>query len=281
MAVIMTTVVRARIMSALFLLLLLLLSSLTLSALAQTACNTALSPFVLPNVNTTQKLAIVSPPEGAEVFDTTQNALSVYNGTVWQMLNPSFPDGLTISSTTAALVPPAMTTTQKTAITSPSQGAVVFDSTQGALNVYSGTTWQSLGPPMVYIGTYTLGSSISMSDNGQVAVFSETVTSPSYGVSWRIWLTYMINFIPSDTSTLSGYAAISSSSTSYFALSTIGTGPGWDSGMTGSGYSPTTVSPDEEITVYLYFYANTAGTVQTYFLTSNAPTTMQLIWASC
>jgi len=144
MAVIMTTVVRARIMSALFLLLLLLLSSLTLSALAQTACNTALSPFVLPNVNTTQKLAIVSPPEGAEVFDTTQNALSVYNGTVWQMLNPSFPDGLTISSTTAALVPPAMTTTQKTAITSPSQGAVVFDSTQGALNVFNGNAWKQM-----------------------------------------------------------------------------------------------------------------------------------------
>jgi hypothetical protein len=268
-------------MSVLFPFLLLLLSSLTLSALAQATCSAAMAPYILPSLNTTQKLAISSPPQGAEVFDTTQGALNVYSGTTWQMLNPSFPDGLAISSTTAALVPPTMNTTQKTAIANPPEGGVVFDTTQDFLNVYSGTTWQSLGPPMVYIGTYTLGSSISMSDNGQVAVFSETVTSPSYGVSWRIWLTYMISFIPSGTSTLSGYAAISSSSTSYFALSTIGTGSVWDSGMTGSGYSPTTVSPDEEITVYLYFYANTAGTVQTYYPTSNAPTTMQLIWASC
>jgi hypothetical protein len=134
--------------------LLLLLSSLTLSALAQATCSAAMAPYILPSLNTTQKLAISSPPQGAEVFDTTQNALSVYNGTTWQMLNPSFPDGLTVvgnlsvegsltmTSTTQALVPPTMNTTQKTAIDNPPQGGVVFDTTQGALNVYSGTAWQ-------------------------------------------------------------------------------------------------------------------------------------------
>jgi len=135
-------------MSVLFPFLLLLLSSLTLSALAQATCSAAMAPYILPSLNTTQKLAIVSPPQGAEVFDTTQGALNVYSGTTWQMLNPSFPDGLTVegsltmTSTTAALVPPTMTTAQKTAIANPPQGGVVFDTTQGALNVYSGTAWQ-------------------------------------------------------------------------------------------------------------------------------------------
>lgn len=37
----------------------------------------------MPVVTTTQKLAITSPVEGMEVFDTTLNALSVYSGTSW------------------------------------------------------------------------------------------------------------------------------------------------------------------------------------------------------
>jgi len=108
-------------MSALFLSFLLLLTSfLTLSALAQTACNTALSPFVLPNVNTTQKLKIVSPPEGAEVFDTTQGALNVFNGNAWKQMatvfagsqsfaNPgyyTFTGGLIVQWQTLILSPP-------------------------------------------------------------------------------------------------------------------------------------------------------------------------------
>jgi len=72
---------------------------------------------------------------------------------------------LTMTSTTAALVPPTMTTAQKTAIANPPQGGVVFDTTQLALNVYTGTAWQPLGSPsnMVLLtssGTWTVPTGV-------------------------------------------------------------------------------------------------------------------------
>jgi hypothetical protein len=38
------------------------------------------------NLTTTQKLAIPSPKIGTAVWDTTLNALSMYDGTVWQTI---------------------------------------------------------------------------------------------------------------------------------------------------------------------------------------------------
>jgi len=49
-----------------------------------------------------------------------------------------------MTSTTQALVPPTMNTTQKTAIDNPPQGGVVFDTTQGALNVFNGNAWKQM-----------------------------------------------------------------------------------------------------------------------------------------
>ena len=48
------------------------------------------------------------------------------------------------SSTTVAFYPPVLTTTQINAMTDLSQGAMVFNSTDGKLQVYNGSSWQSL-----------------------------------------------------------------------------------------------------------------------------------------
>jgi hypothetical protein len=48
------------------------------------------------------------------------------------------------SSTTVAFYPPVLTTTQINAMTGLSQGAMVFNSTDGKLQVYNGSSWQSL-----------------------------------------------------------------------------------------------------------------------------------------
>lgn len=50
---------------------------------------------------------------------------------------------LDITSTTKAFMPPRMTTTEKNAIASPTNGMVIFDSTLGKLCVYSGG-WQTV-----------------------------------------------------------------------------------------------------------------------------------------
>jgi hypothetical protein len=51
---------------------------------------------------------------------------------------------LHLSSTTKGFLPPVMTTTQKTAISSPPAGLVVYDSTLSKLCVYTGAAWQTV-----------------------------------------------------------------------------------------------------------------------------------------
>jgi hypothetical protein len=48
------------------------------------------------------------------------------------------------NSTTKGFLPPRMTTTQRTAISSPAAGLVVYDTTDNEIDYYNGTAWQSL-----------------------------------------------------------------------------------------------------------------------------------------
>ena len=51
---------------------------------------------------------------------------------------------LHLSSTNKGFLPPVMTTAQKTAITSPPAGLVVYDSTLNKLCVYTGSSWETI-----------------------------------------------------------------------------------------------------------------------------------------
>ena len=73
----------------------------------------------------------------AMYFDTSGN---VGIGTVAPNANAI----LDVSSTTKAFMPPRMTTTQKNAISSPTAGMVVYDSTLSKLAVYTGSAWETV-----------------------------------------------------------------------------------------------------------------------------------------
>lgn len=49
-----------------------------------------------------------------------------------------------LQSTTMAFCPPRMTTTQKNAISSPSEGMVIYDLTLHKLSVYTGAAWETV-----------------------------------------------------------------------------------------------------------------------------------------
>jgi len=51
---------------------------------------------------------------------------------------------VTMNSTTKGFSPPRMTTTQKNAITGPTEGLVLYDLTLHKLCVYNGTTWETV-----------------------------------------------------------------------------------------------------------------------------------------
>jgi hypothetical protein len=57
---------------------------------------------------------------------------------------PSSKAKLEISSTTQGFLPPRMTTTQRDAITSVPAGLMVYNTTTNKLNVYNGTTWETI-----------------------------------------------------------------------------------------------------------------------------------------
>lgn len=60
---------------------------------------------------------------------------------------------LTLNSTTLGFLPPRMTTTQKNAITSPTSGLTLYDSTLNDLQFYNGSTWISSAGTTSIIGT--------------------------------------------------------------------------------------------------------------------------------
>jgi hypothetical protein len=60
--------------------------------------------FRPPRLTTTQKNAISSPPAGLIVYDTTLNALSIFNGTGWASLATGGASSLTLANFDAAVV---------------------------------------------------------------------------------------------------------------------------------------------------------------------------------
>jgi hypothetical protein len=51
---------------------------------------------------------------------------------------------LDVSSTTRAFMPPRMTTSQRDAITSPTAGMMIYNTTTNVLNFYNGTIWGAI-----------------------------------------------------------------------------------------------------------------------------------------
>jgi len=60
------------------------------------------------------------------------------------MTTPPTSASVAVVSTTAGFLPPVMTTTQKNAISSPTAGLIIFDTTLLKLCVYSGVAWQTI-----------------------------------------------------------------------------------------------------------------------------------------
>jgi hypothetical protein len=72
------------------------------------------------------------------------SASPVFSGSVGIGTTPAASAVLDAQSTTQGVRFPNMTTTQKTAISSPAAGLVIFDTTLAKLCVYSGTAWQTI-----------------------------------------------------------------------------------------------------------------------------------------
>lgn len=72
---------------------------------------------------------------------------------------------LDVVSTTKGFLPPRMTTVQRDAITSPTTGLIIFNTTTNAANIYNGSAWAGIGG-----GSFTTqdfsGTTITTTDAG-------------------------------------------------------------------------------------------------------------------
>ncbi len=73
------------------------------------------------------------------VWDDTNNRLGIGTAT------PAASSILDLTSTAKGFLPPRMTTTNRDAITSPATGLTIYNTTNGQLEIYSGTTWTGVG----------------------------------------------------------------------------------------------------------------------------------------
>ena len=75
------------------------------------------------------------------------NSHYCYHATSGQMMvnttSPNASAQLQVDSTTRGFLPPRMTTTQRTSITSPAAGLIVYDTTTNKSYTYDGTAWQA------------------------------------------------------------------------------------------------------------------------------------------
>ncbi|KYG65693.1 hypothetical protein AZI86_01050 [Bdellovibrio bacteriovorus] len=126
--------------------------------------------FLPPRMTDAQKNAITSPATGLLIYNTTSNSMNVFNGSTWgdiggvggansvgttQLQNNSVTlDKIDFSSTSKGLGLPSMTTTQMNAISSPTAGMMVFNTTTGTTHVYTGSSWNEVGAS----GGFTLES---------------------------------------------------------------------------------------------------------------------------
>ena len=125
-------------------------------------------------------------PAGLLPNGTTAGNTPYWNGTAWIVnnsniynngsgigigtTNPNTSAKLDISSSTQGFLPPRMTTTQRDAISSPSIGLVIFNTTTNCLSFYIGTGWNEIcGNAVIPIGTIGSINCVSAINNGTLS----------------------------------------------------------------------------------------------------------------
>src|SRR6185295_16452619 len=73
------------------------------------------------------------------------NGITASKGRFGLAGTPDSKAALEVNSTTKAFLPPRMTTTQRDAISSPTEGSVIYNTTTKELNRYNGTAWAAVG----------------------------------------------------------------------------------------------------------------------------------------
>jgi len=147
-----------------------LIRVLTSEAWTDSAQGTKILFSTTPSGSTTAATSVNFDPRGAVAIgkgSTDADASSI----------------LELSSTTKGLLPPRLTTTQKNAIVSPVEGLTLFDTTLDKLNVYNGTSWDSLAPlaSPSFTGTVSVTGLLNTLGGWNIESSNNVIAGDSFG----------------------------------------------------------------------------------------------------
>jgi hypothetical protein len=123
---------------------------------------------------------------GSSVYDTTDNMMKWYNGAEWvSTIGTDINGALIMSNTIDAFTPPKLTLDQRDAIT-PSEGNVIYNTTDKSLNLYSDSSWRYVNN---FDRIYTL-ESLPLVDMTSATLPSPYVVTQSSGTGWNAYSIY-------------------------------------------------------------------------------------------
>lgn len=159
--------------------------------------------FTLPNLTTTQILAIPTPKYGSMVYDVSEKTVKVFNGISWKPTSQSVNNlvftppsnavnAITITPNSNGNVGlPQLSDTQIKAINNPQKGSVVYDVTAGCVRYFDGEIWRCSNQwKMNYPEELTawkpsssnaFGGKIAIDNEGNVLMFGTFTNAISFG----------------------------------------------------------------------------------------------------
>jgi hypothetical protein len=105
------------------------------------------------SMTTTERDAVTTPLAGIVIYNSTLAQVQYYNGSAWVSVGANLGSATSLNSsaafqvdsTTAGVLIPRMTLTQRDAIGSPATGLQIYNTDTNEVNVYNGTSWLSVG----------------------------------------------------------------------------------------------------------------------------------------
>ena len=138
------------------------------------------------------------------------------------------------------------------------------------------TVQQTVGQSNWVYGTTVVSSPGTALSTTPANVYSIALTSPSYGSSWRVYVSYSVAIGSSSNAFWANSAASLSTGGGWFAIGSTPVNPNGYTGLQSSGFSTSALAANTATTLTLPVYV-TSGTSSIV----SAQNSIQVMWASC
>lgn len=191
--------------------------------------------ILIPRMNTSARDAIATPPNGLMIYNNQTNKFNYYDGTAWQetilgnqwaingsnisysggnvgigTITPSASALLDVNSTSKGFLPPRMTAAQRTAISSPAEGLLVYQTDYpSGLFYFNAGVWSTVATP-TYYPSVTICAQQWMDRNLDVTTYrnGDAIAYVTEPIAWAALTTGAWCYYNNDPSTNATYGKL-------------------------------------------------------------------------